>query len=92
MTVMLEAEPMAKRETMPVRLETEAMAAAKTAASLKGESLSAYVSRIVREHANQDIDAFARARVQSPAPPPRGPLPGQTSFLGHGKGRKGGAK
>jgi hypothetical protein len=72
MPTLLGSAPMAKRETMPVRLETEAMAAAKTAASLKGESLSAYVSRITLECANRDIDEFAQARVQRPT---KGPKP-----------------
>lgn len=55
---------MAKKgsDSMPVRLETQAIEAAKIAASFKGETLTAYASRVLLEIANRDIDAFVKAR------------------------------
>jgi hypothetical protein len=66
MSTALKVKPMAKRETMPVRLGLDAMAAARTAATWKGETLSAYATRVLLESANRDLDEFARARVQGP--------------------------
>jgi predicted DNA binding CopG/RHH family protein len=72
MSTVLEVEPMPKRETMPVRLGTEAMETAKIAASLKGMSLSEYATHVLLESANRDIDEFSKARVQGTAKRTRG--------------------
>jgi hypothetical protein len=50
---------------MPVRLGTEAIEAAKIAASLKGMTMSDYATAVLLEAANRDIDEWSKARVQA---------------------------
>jgi hypothetical protein len=60
---LLEDEMTRKGQTsMPVRLDMDAIEAAKIAASFKGETLTAYASRVLLEVANQDIDEFVKTR------------------------------
>jgi hypothetical protein len=47
---------------MPVRIKPAAVAVAKKAAGLHGQTLSAYASRVLLEAANRDLDDFARTR------------------------------
>lgn len=58
-------DQMTRRDTMPVRIGNEAIAAAKKAAGLKGLTLSDYVTGMVLEVANHDIDEFVKARIKA---------------------------
>jgi hypothetical protein len=66
-TAILECEMAGKgKDSMPVRLENKAIEAAKIAASFRGETLTAYASRVLLEVANRDIDEFVKARSKRP--------------------------
>lgn len=56
--VMTESE----RRTMPVRIDVEALEAAKIAAAFKGISVVQYISAILLEQANKDIEEGYRTR------------------------------
>lgn len=63
MPALLEDEMTRKgQDSMPVRLDVQAIEAAKIAASFKGETLTAYASRVLLDVANHDIDEFVKAR------------------------------
>ena len=73
--------PMADREhkTMSIRIGVEALEAAKIAAAFKGMTVMDYVTRLVLEAANRDIEEGYRARAAGhpPHPPkPRRPKSG----------------
>ena len=72
MSVGLEVETMAKRETMPVRLGVGGDAGGEDRGLVNGETLTVYATRVLLAAANRDIDEFARARVQGPARRPKG--------------------
>lgn len=71
MATLTESPPMAKREqkevkeTTPVRLTTEALDAARIAASFQGLTLSEYASAALLEIANRDIERGYQARTQA---------------------------
>lgn len=69
-SVMAESE----RRTMPVRIELEALEAAKIAAAFKGISVVQYISRVLKEAADRDIEEGYRARAGG-SPPPKLPRP-----------------
>ena len=50
--------------SMPVRLDLDAIEIAKVAASIRGETLTAYASGVLREVATTEVDAFAKARAK----------------------------
>jgi uncharacterized protein (DUF1778 family) len=56
--------PMVNREhkTMSIRIGTEALEAAKIAAAFKNMTVMDYVTEVVLEHANRDIEEGYRAR------------------------------
>ena len=60
-------------KTSPVRLTDEAHEAARIASGFTGESLTEYVSRLVVEKANQDIDRYVAEReaAKRSQPPPK---------------------
>jgi hypothetical protein len=66
-----------ERRSMPIRLGTEALEAAKIAAAYKGMTLSDYATRVLHEAALRDIEeghkAFRAAGLQPPTPPKRKP-------------------
>jgi hypothetical protein len=85
-------DPMTDREskktTMPVRLGTEALEAAKIAASLKGMSLAEYATEVLREVANRDIDQWSETRAEkSKAAKGVSPDKGKTGYPKQGKAR-----
>jgi len=55
---------MTRRDTMPVRLGNDAIAAAKKAAALNGQTLTEYATRVLLEHANADIARFVQAQAK----------------------------
>ena len=74
MTVLGMRQPMAEpnpkeRRTMPIRLDVEAIEAAKIAAAFKGMSVMDYASRILLEQANRDIEEGYRNRMGSASSP-----------------------
>jgi hypothetical protein len=74
----LMARPKRGIKTMPVRLTDEAIAVARIASGYTGETMADYVSRIVVERANEDIDRLHAERVRKtsaePEPPPKPPI------------------
>lgn len=70
-SVMTESE----RRTMPVRIEVEALEAAKIAAAFKGISVVQYISNVLKEAADRDIEEGYRARAagNDPSSPPAKP-------------------
>ncbi len=56
-----------ERKTMPIRVGIEALEAAKIAAAYKGQTVMDYVTEIVLEAANRDIEEGHRLRSSSPA-------------------------
>jgi hypothetical protein len=77
-----------KKTTMPVRLGTEALEAAKIAASLKGMSLTEYATEVLQEVANRDIDQWSETRAEkSKAARGSSPGKGKTGYPKQGKAR-----
>jgi hypothetical protein len=64
MTMLLDARTMAKKETVPVRLNLDAVEEAKVAAATKGLSLVEYASEILLAAARRDNDEWSKARAQ----------------------------
>jgi hypothetical protein len=56
-----------ERKSMPIRIDIEALDAAKIAASYKRMSVMAYVSAIILEAANRDIEESHAARIDPKA-------------------------
>ena len=61
-----------KSGTMPVRISDEAVRWARIASGYTGESVAAYISRIVLERARDDADRL-HAEIASPPPRPAAP-------------------
>ena len=66
-------QPMARQQTMPVRLSVAAIEAAKQAAGIKKKRLTDYCSEVILEHASRDIDEFVASRTKESQKPPRKP-------------------
>lgn len=73
----LTSPPMTEKErrSNAVRLSFEAVEAAKIAAAFKGQTVADYVSAVVLEAANRDIEEGYRARSRGGTPPPPPPKP-----------------
>ena len=62
---------MSERDTMPIRLDVEAIREARIAAAVRGMSLTRYASQVLLEAAKRDIDEWSKSRGQEPGKRPR---------------------
>jgi hypothetical protein len=58
---------------MPIRIDVEALEAAKIAAAFKGMTVMDYASKVLLEAANKDIEECYRLRSEGPRLKPRKP-------------------
>jgi hypothetical protein len=63
---------MAEKETMPIRLDVEAVKEARIAAAFRGLSLTRWASQVILEAAQRDIEAGSKSRGQGTAKRPKG--------------------
>lgn len=71
-----------------VKLEMDVLESARIVASCRRESLAAMLSAILRPIITKMEREEMTKRLKA-GEPTSGPLPGQTSFIGSGKGRRG---
>jgi hypothetical protein len=65
---------MAKKKTTPVRLTDEAIKWARMASGFTGESMSEYVSRVVAERGQEDVDRlYGEIKGEKPSKGKGGP-------------------
>jgi hypothetical protein len=74
-----------------VKLEMDVIESARIVASCRREGLTAMLSAILRPIVAKMEREEMQKRLKA-SEPTRSPLPGQTSFIDPGKGRKGGSK
>lgn len=74
-----------------VKITADVVKSARIVCAYRGEGLATYMSGLLAPLVARDL-AEEQRKAQAPAPPARSPLPGQTSFIDPGKGRKGGSK
>ena len=60
---LLEQASVSDEKTRPVRLGIKALELAKVAAGIKGQSITTYVTTVIAEVANRDIEEWYRQRA-----------------------------
>lgn len=79
------------RNDKQMKVDAEVLRNVQLVCTYRGTQMAEYVSEILRPIVARDL-AEEQRKAQAPEPPARSPLPGQTSFIEPGKGRKSGAK
>lgn len=67
MTTLLDA-PMTKRNDTTAKIDADVLADARTAASYRRMTLAEYLSEVVREAADRDIEQYHALRSKPPKP------------------------